>query len=44
MEPLDRRSEGWGAVIAVALLLAVFVVGVDDGSTEAADFFPGSMC
>lgn len=39
MEPLDRRSEGWGAIIAVALLLAVFAVGVDDHSTEAADFF-----
>lgn len=37
-EPLDRRREGWGAIIAVALLLAVFVVGVDDHSTEAAGF------
>lgn len=39
IEPLDRRREGWGAIIAVALLLAVFVVGVDDRSTEAAGFF-----
>ncbi len=38
MEPLDRRREGWGAIIAVALLLAVFVVGVDDRSTAAAGF------
>lgn len=37
-EPRDRRGEGWGAIIAVVLLLAVFVVGVDDRSTEVTGF------
>ena len=36
--PLDRRREGWGAVIAVVLLLAVFVVGADARPDGAAGF------
>ncbi len=36
--PLDRRREGWGAVVAVALLLAVFLVGGDAHSNEARAF------
>ena len=27
--PRDRRREGWGAIVALALLLAVFVMGMD---------------
>ncbi|MDE2974315.1 MAG: permease [Gemmatimonadota bacterium] len=36
--PLDRRREGWGAILAVALLLAVFVAGTDTGSHGAGSF------
>lgn len=34
----ERRREGWGAILALALLLAVVVMGARDGSTEAAGF------
>ncbi len=34
----DRRREGWGAVLALALLLAVFAVGTDAGGGESAGF------
>lgn len=37
-EPLDRRREGWGAVVAVVLLLAVFVDGMDARPDTAAGF------
>ncbi len=36
--PRDRRREGWGAVVAVVLLLAVFVVGMDAHPDSAAGF------
>ncbi|MDE2764586.1 MAG: permease [Gemmatimonadota bacterium] len=36
--PADRRWEGWGAVLALALLLAVFVVGVETGGSGPAGF------
>ena len=36
--PADRRREGWGAILALALLLAVFVIGADDGAGGAAGF------
>jgi len=29
--PVDRRREGWGAILALALLLVVFVAGEDGG-------------
>ena len=28
-DPLDRRREGWGAIVALVLLLAVFATGLD---------------
>ena len=34
----ERRREGWGAILALALLLAVVVTGARDGSNEAAGF------
>ena len=34
----DRRGEGWGAVIALALLVAVFVAGMDAGPHGPAHF------
>ena len=36
--PADRRREGWGAVLALALLLAVFVIGVDTHGNGPAAF------
>ena len=36
--PADRRREGWGAVLALALLLAVFVIGADGGAGGPAAF------
>lgn len=36
--PADRRREGWGAVLALALLLAVFVIGADVGASGPAAF------
>ena len=36
--PKDRRREGWGAVLALALLLAVFVFGADTGAGGPAGF------
>ena len=36
--PKDRRREGWGAVLALALLLAVFVIGADTGAGGPAGF------
>lgn len=37
-DPADRRREGWGAILALALLLAVFVIGGDTGASGAAAF------
>lgn len=34
----ERRREGWGALLALALLLAVFVTGTRGGANEAAGF------
>ena len=34
----ERRREGWGAVLALALLLAMFVIGVDAGGNGPAGF------
>ena len=31
LTPADRRREGWGAILALALLLGVFVTGTDAG-------------
>ena len=36
--PTERRREGWGAVLALALLLAVFVMGADTGASGPAGF------
>ena len=36
--PTERRREGWGAVLALALLLAVFVIGADTGASGPAGF------
>ena len=36
--PKDRRREGWGAVLALALLLVVFVFGADTGAGGPAGF------
>ena len=36
--PAERRREGWGAVLALALLLAVFVIGADTGASGPAGF------
>ena len=36
--PADRRREGWGAILALALLLAVFVIGADVGANGPAAF------
>lgn len=36
--PDDRRREGWGAILALTLLLAVFVIGADDGAGGTAAF------
>ena len=36
--PDDRRREGWGAVLALALLLAMFVIGADAGDSGPAAF------
>ncbi len=36
--PLDRRREGWGAVVAVALLLAAYTVRVEALADEATAF------
>ena len=36
--PADSRREGWGAILALALLLAVFVIAADDGAGGPAAF------
>ena len=36
--PAYPRGEGWGAILALALLLAVFVIDADDGAGGAAAF------
>ena len=36
--PRDRRREGWGAILALALLVAVFVTGMEAAPAGAAGF------
>ena len=36
--PLDRRREGWGAILALVLLLVVFVAGKETGPHGPASF------
>ena len=38
LTPLDRRREGWGAIVALALLVAVFPAGADGDLAGAAGF------
>lgn len=38
LSALDRRREGWGAILALVLLLAVFLTGADGDSNGAAGF------